>query len=496
MSKAAKSQASTSPPWIALTLLGTLAAAWAIFLWRQLLAARAGLEPFCGFGDGGDCAALWDGAFAADIHRWTGVPVAGWGVVWGLIALALPLLARRNASWTPAVRLVAWSGAAGIAGLLGASLAAGMFCSSCALTYALTLAYAVVAWRGLGAAPVLSGAVPAGGMVIAAFLLVLYPGLKTPKNAQLEGTRVLAEIAKSGGSTSTGGSASTSAAPTTATDDDASSDSASTADDAPREAPKPLPTGRPVAGNLKQARDLGAAHQRDFDKDLRSLLEELTPELRQGVADSIYFYENAPAFPLERPRALRGTAQAPVIFTEFTDTLCSHCATLHENLAYVFGSVPQDAFAFETRQFPLDGLCNPHVERQDEYGPPRCTAAKVKICMEGSGSAFEVAGKLYDNQQDLTVDKIYELVAGFAYRTPLEECVASEETAKKLLDDITFAKLYQLRGTPLLLVNGREAAPFGPFLLAMVYTGGSTEHPILKELLPRPSPNIPIHQLQ
>ena len=48
-----------------LTVLGAASALWAIFLWQQLLAARAGADPFCGFGDSTDCGTLWSANFAS-----------------------------------------------------------------------------------------------------------------------------------------------------------------------------------------------------------------------------------------------------------------------------------------------------------------------------------------------------------------------------------------------------------------------------------------------
>ena len=65
-----------------------------------------GGTPFCAASGSDGCAALWDAPFALAAHRLTGVPIAGWGVVWGLTALGLPLVAlcacrRRKAASGP-----------------------------------------------------------------------------------------------------------------------------------------------------------------------------------------------------------------------------------------------------------------------------------------------------------------------------------------------------------------------------------------------------------
>ena len=76
----------------ALVALGVAGGLLSTFLWLQLVLARSGGPSVCGPEDGGSCGALWDGAFARGIQDTTGLPVAAWGLVWSLVALALPLL--------------------------------------------------------------------------------------------------------------------------------------------------------------------------------------------------------------------------------------------------------------------------------------------------------------------------------------------------------------------------------------------------------------------
>src|SRR5688572_19008295 len=76
----------------ALVGLGVLSALWALVLWSELLLARAGSTPFCTVDAQIDCLRVWDGPFASAVHRLTRIPVAGWGVAWGLVAAALPLV--------------------------------------------------------------------------------------------------------------------------------------------------------------------------------------------------------------------------------------------------------------------------------------------------------------------------------------------------------------------------------------------------------------------
>ena len=433
-------------PLVALAALGTANALWAIFLWRELILARAGETPFCGFGESVDCGALWSAAFAGTVHRATGLPVAGWGLVWGLVATFLPLAAltlgkRRDhlAAACSAIDLTAAAGLAGVVVLLAASAQAGLFCTSCALTYVLTTAYAAVTFLALRRRPLPrspDGVTLAAAVTAVAYLVLLYPGLKTPKSLHREGQLALAAVGQKAG-----------------------------------EQPS-LPAGGP-----------------DHDRRLRDLIASLPPQALQGLSDSIHIFENAPHFPLEEPRTLAaGSRGAALRITEFTDTLCSHCATLHQTVAYLSTLVPPASFSVDSRHFPLDGNCNPHLPVR---GPEsvRCMAARARICVEDTGRGFEFAEALFERQQGLTSEQIFELAAPWIERTALERCLASPMTQRKLADDVDYAWRYRPSGTPLVLVEGRQGTQFGPFLYAMILTGGRTDHPAFAQL-PPPSPGL------
>lgn len=410
--------------------LGVVASGWAIFLWNQLLVSRSGSKPFCGFGDSGDCAALWDAEFAAKVHDMTGLPVAGWGLVWGVAAAVLPLFALTAnkdswKKWLQGCRLVAWLGLAGVVGLLVVSAQAGMFCLSCSVTYVLTLAYAGGALLGLPKHPKHSAWLPVLATLGIAWLALLLPGSSTPKNLDRAGQKALAS----------------------------SQD------------------GR-----------------RGDVPDLPTFIGDLDPNLKQGLSDTLTRYRMAPQVPGQPgPRhLLYGDAGAPVLITEFTDTLCSHCATLHGNLSYLETVFGPDQFAVDARHFPLDGNCNAHLEIR---GPEsvRCVAAKARICVDGTGQGKAYSAALYGNQRGLTETQVYELAQPYMSRNDLAACIDSDATRSALASDVDFAWLFEPHGTPLVLINGRQGNPFGPFLYAMVLAGGDADHPAFAAL-PEPSP--------
>ena len=440
-----------------LAALGFVGALVSVFLWLQLVLARSGGPSVCGPEDG-QCGALWDGAFARAVQETTGLPVAAWGLVWALVAFTLPLLellrqAERGVSpgLVAGIRWTAAAGAGTAVGLLAASLAARAFCPGCVAVQLVAALYAVVAlyaWRRVPLAEGGRGAALAGGLALAAALLLLYPGQRTP--AARSGAGTLAEAMEAAGSASPG--------------------------------PGATPGGSSSApGTGDPARDAR----------LQEFVASLQPEARQALSDSLAVYRAAAAAPPARVRALIGPPQAPVRITEFTDVRCPHCADLHETLRYLRENAPPDSFQIEPRQFPLDGACNPAI-RQRGDDPVRCLAAQAQICLEGHPAAFDYAGALFARYRSLTAEQVFSLAAPHKPRAELQACIASEKTRSRLEEDAREATRHDFDGTPLVLVNGRKGSSAGAFLYAMILTEGRPDHPAFASL-PAPRPDAHVH---
>jgi serine/threonine-protein kinase len=440
----------------ALAALGFAGSLVSVFLWLQLVLARSGGPSVCGPEDG-QCGALWDGAFARTVQEATGLPVAAWGLVWALVAFTLPLLellrqAERGLSpgLVAAIRWTAAAGAGTAVGLLAASVAAGAFCAGCFAMQLTAALYAVVAlytWRRVPLADGGRGAALAGGLALAAALVLLYPGQRTP--AARSGADTLAQAVEAAGSAG------------------------------------PAPAATPGSSNAPGTGDPAR------DERLREFVASLQPEARQALSDSLGVYRAAAAAPPARVRALIGPPQAPVRITEFTDVRCPHCADLHETFRYLRENAPPNSFQIEPRQFPLDGACNPAM-RQRGDDPVRCLAARAQICMEGHPAAFDYSGALFARYRSLSTEQVFSLAAPHKPRAELQACIASAETQARLEEDAREAARHDFDGTPLVLVNGRKGSSFGPFLYAMILTEGRPDHPAFASL-PAPKPHAHVH---
>ena len=149
--------------------------------------------------------------------------------------------------------------------------------------------------------------------------------------------------------------------------------------------------------------------------------------------------------------------------------------------------LPEGLLSLESRQFPLDSECNPIMPPQATDGSgTRCLAAKAQICLEGAPDEAALREKMFANQRSLTTREavLDVLSSGSVARTQLETCVANPDTARKMLEDILYAKQHDLRGTPLVIINGREAMANPTFLYALILASGDPNAEAFRALPP------------
>jgi serine/threonine-protein kinase len=237
--------------------------------------------------------------------------------------------------------------------------------------------------------------------------------------------------------------------------------------------------------NLGQVEYVGSSSEGNADA-LKAYLSGLSKPEQQAVSNSLATYRRSPApeirnFPVRRRL---GPANAPVKFVEFTDIRCSHCAQLLEVMKQIEKVVPSDRISIEARNFPLDAACNPALKGSDGTGM-RCLGAKAQICLENAPDFWELREKLFSEQETLTPQRIVEIASsGSIKRADLDACLGSPETNQKLSEDIAYAMLFSPQGTPLVLINGREALAIPSFLLAMALTGANPDSPAFAALPP------------
>jgi serine/threonine-protein kinase len=227
------------------------------------------------------------------------------------------------------------------------------------------------------------------------------------------------------------------------------------------------------------------------DPALAQYLEAMPEPEKQFTAFARQAWLTAPSIdvgPVESRNRL-GIANAPVTIVEFTDIMCGHCKQLELTLAELRRVLPEGRLSIEARNFPLDGECNAKVQKVWGDGI-RCLAAKAQICLENTPSFWAVKHELFDQQATLSKELILETAtrqSGLSLQT-LQACIADPKTQQKLDDDIAYASKFDISGTPLVLVNGRETPPSGAFLLALAINKGNVNAPFFLALPPPPPP--------
>lgn len=417
---------------LALAVLGGATAAWSLAL--VLGPASAAVRTVCGADDGG-CSALWQTPFALAVLRISGLSVAAWGVVWGLAALALAVLVlvrvgrgQPSAAAVTALRCLSAAGLLAVFVLAAVSLSERTFCAACAVAYVLAGLHAAVAVFAWRSRGLPETA--HGAMMAAVFVLAGYIVMVFVP-AAAPPTAVVASIPQ---------------------------------------------TPAPAAGPA--------------DATLSAFVAELAPPVRQALSDVLGRMRRGPSLVLPAPRTLRGSADARVRFTEFTDVRCSHCAELHGVWDELERAAPPGSFSLESRFYPLDAACNTQIRARGATDPVRCLAPRVQICLEGRPGARTLAGALFAEQRTLTPERVWALASAHAPRAELEACVNSGTTSTRLAEDVALAARYNPEGTPIVLVNGRLGSALPPFLYAIVLAGGSPDHPAFASL---PPPNLDAH---
>lgn len=447
------------------------------FQWMELLMAMEGGTSFCSINETLNCSAVWSSDFAKSVQKSTVLPLAGWGLVYGLMAFGVTLWAAGLRFWdrpasasTWAARLVGVVGVATSVVLLGVSANIGTFCITCVATYTLVLVFCGLTFKlpppepfsAVGAGKVI---VPVASMLVGFFLVLLYPGSKTP--AELK-THLPSK-------------------PPVASDPPP----AKPAPTKPAPAPQhpPANAGSPAASPAAPP----AASTSAPNGKLAAFLKSLPAPVQQGLSDALHAHKLAPipGGPTPGPRTKVSDSKLKIV--DFSDVLCGHCRRLNEVMHLLREQFGPQAFSEEVRWFPLDGRCNPKLDPRMQSGQgERCVGAKLMICLEDHPNYEKARGMVFAGQQSLTIEGLYEIASRETGRSraQLQSCVESAKTNVKLQEDISYAWKYKPEGTPLLVINGRPAAPVPPFLYAIVLAGGDLN---AREFLTLPKPNPPKH---
>ena len=152
--------------------------------------------------------------------------------------------------------------------------------------------------------------------------------------------------------------------------------------------------------------------------------------------------------------------------------------------AYTYKKLDVDAKRTADAEVPYDGklflnkLSDVYLagSKGQEDQPSHLQVANTDVC---ATKCLEEYGAPCTN---VCPAQVYELAEPLMARAELASCVNDPATRAKLDDDIAWATEHDIHGTPLVLMNGKPIAVFGPLLYALILTGGDSSHPVFANL--------------
>jgi len=414
----------------ALLISGLIAAGITIYQWLALLALRTSNEkPLCAINEALDCSAIWDSPLSTSIHQLSGIPLAGWGLVWSLliIVFSIKLLLdkkndRDNSLAVAALFACATLGAIGVVALILYSLSLQVFCLSCITFYIVVVVITFVVLTQLlyNKKNILAGGGAALALAITLALALYIPGQNTPLTSVLSSPLVATEK-------SNNNNQSLSNAPVTA------------------------------------------------NEELKDFIEAQPQEVLQAISNFLAEYREAKTIKhdADSNRLMFGSAQSPVNVVEWLEITCPHCAQLSQQLASIKNSTDTEAWSLATRYYPLDSECNPNMSRSRSDGVS-CLAAKSLICLsDNKDKVHAIQETFFANQKQLTTNMIRDIIRDHEVdMVALTACIESETTANTLAIDIAMAQDHGISGTPLVVMNGRSLTAMPHLIYGLILSGG------------------------
>lgn len=155
-------------------------------------------------------------------------------------------------------------------------------------------------------------------------------------------------------------------------------------------------------------------------------------------------------------RPMWGSPSGKVEIVEFSDFQCPFCRRAAFTLKPYLKEYQKDV-KFYYFNYPLDSACNPAMDHS--MHPVSCIAAKAALCAQKSGKFWEYHDLIFENQKRLSRSVLVDLAKEAGLETgDFEKCMASDEIAARLKEDVDQGGRVQIKGTPSVYINGRPFA--------------------------------------
>jgi uncharacterized membrane protein len=142
-----------------------------------------------------------------------------------------------------------------------------------------------------------------------------------------------------------------------------------------------------------------------------------------------------------------------VLVLKFNDYQCPSCAQAHFAYEPIFARVESShpgAVRYVILDYPLDPECNEQTPRGGHMGA--CEAAVAVRLARRAGRDEQMAGWLYENQQDLSRETVREALVEVAGMTDFDAMY--DATLEEVKADIALGGTVPVEATPTFIING------------------------------------------
>ncbi|MFN7454091.1 MAG: vitamin K epoxide reductase family protein [Pseudobdellovibrionaceae bacterium] len=184
-------------------------------------------------------------------------------------------------------------------------------------------------------------------------------------------------------------------------------------------------------------------------------------EFQRIVADSLTYWSTATPKNFNETEGIFSQTQDSghkMTIVEFADFRCSHCRTAAPTLHSFVAAHPEARLIL--KPFPLDGTCNPVMERKGDGSS--CFLASLAVCAEDrQKKGAEVSKWLFENQErwftpfdrPKVIEQVAELIGATAQ--DLKACSEADQTIEKIARMAKEGGDAQIQGTPTVFVNNK-----------------------------------------
>lgn len=146
-----------------------------------------------------------------------------------------------------------------------------------------------------------------------------------------------------------------------------------------------------------------------------------------------------------------GDPAAKFTIVEWADFQCPHCAHMFEEMHELLADNKDVRLLY--KNYPISSKCNRFVEREGHA--QACGAAAAGECARQQGRFWELAGKMFGNQEYLGLDDIKFMVEQVGMDSAaFEACMAKPETGQAVVMDVDAGGKANVQGTPSLFIKG------------------------------------------